>query len=155
MQFRTLLLTMLSQCLIGTLLASPIFGQPDDAQAGAARFLQLLQTNEQLHFRLAAERDPYQRGHRLNDQHVEPRFLAFASDRRYVRYSRSNRNPGIWNVNLPQGQLILTRGTQRTRGANEANSQIFHIQSFQGDRLVLKWQGRHGYVQQVYRLVKQ
>jgi len=117
---------------------------------GFEQLMQALQTHRFLNFRLISEYDPYHTGHRLPVDTDNPQYLALSRDHRYVVYDAYDRQKGSWQPK--QGSdLITLRAEPNYRGGTQAR-QRFRIQSFDNRRLVLLWQGRHGYVERVYWL---
>ncbi len=116
------------------------------------KLVQRMAEHGQLHFILASEYDPYHRGQRIEADRSNPRYLSFSSDHRYVYHNRRERHPGYWHIDVKQGRLTIRKGPQSQRGNH--STEVFTIRSFDGERLVLLWQGRHGYVLRNYRLVR-
>jgi len=125
-----------------------VTGSPE----GASKLVRLMAKHGQLHFMLESEYDPYQRGHRIEADRSDPQYLSFSSDHRYLHHNRRERHPGYWHIHVKQGKLSIRKRPQAQRGGVEAH--VFTIRSFDGEQLVLIWQGRHGYVLRSYRLFR-
>ncbi len=111
----------------------------------------LLNSRRYLKFRMVSERDPYQNSYRIVDRKSEAHYLALSSDGRYVEYSAAGETRGTFRINYQQPTLRLQQ--EATRSAT-AGAYAFQVRQFDGRRLVLGWQGRHGYVERDYVLIE-
>lgn len=146
--FIKILTPLLWACLIPAFLGTPL-GAYTQQNNGSNQYLRtLLSQHEHLIFKLAYEYDPYSKGYRVSSDPKQPQFLAIASDHRYVEYSRTHRQQGTWG--LRGDHMIFRSDGSHPNTGNE----LFRVKSFQGNRLVVAWQGRHGYVERVYELYR-
>ncbi|MEM9984279.1 MAG: hypothetical protein AAF804_04225 [Bacteroidota bacterium] len=132
--------------LITASLGAPVNASAQQSYSSNQHLRTLLTQHEHLIFKLVYEYDPYRKGYRVSSDPKHPQFLAIASDHRYVEYSRSHRQQGTWGL---RGEHMIFRsdGSYSSTG-----NELFRVKSFQGNRLVVAWQGRHGYVERVYEL---
>lgn len=131
-------------------LSTPGLAQDSQSREGLRQLEKWLDDHRYLKFRELSEKDPYQNGYRSHSGGENHTFLALSDDGRYVEYSTRHRTEGSYQLGQSRPTLRLQQSGQRS----QASPHQFQIQSFSQGRLVLGWQGRHGYVKRVYLLVE-
>ena len=123
----------------------------------ASAFLLGKQQRDSIKWRLVHTYDPYNGGQLNKRDSLNPRFLVFSKDGGYKQYDNLNYVVGNWYVNRSKDALafiIASRNGREIPGASEQALDFRHqIRKHTTDTMILAWQGRHGFVEELYAIV--
>ena len=90
--------------------------------------------------------DPYSGSMKIPDE--EAKYLSIQKDGKYVLYSPGNTQSGKWYLKKDKSALALVAEGSST----EDESLMFRhqIRKYAKDTMILAWQGRHGFVEELY-----
>ncbi|RMG27831.1 MAG: hypothetical protein D6730_06345 [Bacteroidetes bacterium] len=106
---------------------------------------------DSLKWRLLYTYDPYNGGHTIYRDSLNPKYLVLARNGTFKSYDTLQSTQGRWYLNSEKTALALIdqRHTSKTAPTDPVLYR-HHIKKLTADSLILSWQGRHGMVEEVY-----
>lgn len=124
----------------------------------ASTFLLGKHQHDSIKWRLIQTYDPYDGGNITRRDSLNPRFLVFGRDGEFKQYDNLNYVVGKWHLNRAKTALAFVneeRNGKEIAGATETIPSFRHqIRKHTTDTMILAWQGRHGFVEELYTIVR-
>lgn len=123
----------------------------------AASYILQYTDNDSVVWRLMQIYDPYNGGQIIQKSNEEATFLILRKNGTFQEYDQENNNFGKWYVDKTKSSMALIYTTRNGKEVKENPIPDFRhqIRKFNKDTLILAWQGRHGFVEQLYTRVQE
>ena len=120
----------------------------------AATFLLGQQPEDSLKWKLIQTYDPYNHGQIIKRDSLNPRFLVFEKDGSFKQYDKHNASSGSWYLNNAKTALAFIFNIRNGQAVNDHSTEKLNfrhqIRKYGTDTMILAWQGRHGFVEELY-----
>ena len=97
--------------------------------------------------------DPYNGGTYLTSDSLHPRYLFLYKDGTFRKTDAHNASSGKWYLNPEKNAMALIDEMRNGVSVMDASSSLtfrHQLRKLNQDTLILAWQGRHGFVEELY-----
>ncbi len=96
--------------------------------------------------------DPYQGGTHTPIDSLHPQFLVIHDDGTFTRHQQEQIDSGNWYMRRDKEAIALVsdRSPEAAISSKTSFSFRYEIRKLSSDTMILAWQGRHGFVEELY-----